>query len=747
MAIAERRTSDAVSPPRQRFVWSRWRGEAIPLILLALLTLLGGLMRRYHLGQQGLWFDEADLVMRARQPLPELLRNFVNPGENGPLYTFGMAVWIKLAGTSEVAVRLPSAIAGTLAIPALYGLGRALRGPRLGLIAAALLTISPYAHWYAQDAKMYSLLVLLTIAATWLLLVAIRRGGAVWIAYGIVAAITLGIHATFLLALAAHAVLAGSLWRAGYGARPAGRQARWLAALIGIAALPLLVWGIIFAAQNGPTWQVKATPWAILQRMLIEFSVTNRADPGIHAWGSWLYVVLVALGVGATWRMAPTYGDPGPSLASGRGAPLRTALSNADRDSSSNNITEERYESRDESPSPAAAGEAGALWTDGEERTPLLPPRLALLIVGAMTAVPGVLFMLLSLRRAVFEDRYLIVALPGFLLLAAFGIDGPLRWKPTWPLAVAGGVALLVVAWIPLHTVNFSTVPQKEDWREAYRHLAEHARAGDGVVISPGYLRSTYDYYAMQFPQLRALPVATPPSLAPGTDVSDRALNAFFAERTRGWERAWLVESPERAPTQDPNGRILGFYADGIASVPQPPQTLFAAQQYNGVLLDCFVYDGPFGADRLPPQSVPDLRIGDTGIVLFGVSLETLDGNASVARGAFAPLLFRWIVPNRPIPDDYTVLVRLVDAAGREVARYDIPPLDGYWPTSTWRSRDDPYDPHDLHIPPDLAPGWYRVLVGMAPARDPTHPLPIFGRDGARVDTNGLVAILPITVT
>ena len=684
MAIAERQTTDAIVPPHQRFTWPRWRNEAIPLILLALLTLLGGLMRRYHLGQQSLWFDEADLVMRARQPLPELLRNFINPGENGPLYTFGMACWIKLAGTSEVAVRLPSAIAGTLSIPALYGLGRALRGPRFGLIAAALLTVSPYAHWYAQDAKMYSLLVLLTIAATWLLLVAIRRGGAAWIAYGIVAAITLGIHATFLLALAAHAVIAGSLWRAGYGARPARRQARWLAALIGVAALPLLIWGAIFAVQNGPTWQVKATPWAILQRMLIEFSVTNRADQGIHAWGSWLYVVLVALGVGLTWGVGKR-----------------------------------------------------------------IPPssRLALLIAGAMTAVPGVLFMLLSLRRAVFEDRYLIVALPGFLLLAALGIDGLLRRKPTWPLAIAGSVAVLVVAWIPLHTVNFSTAPHKEDWREAYRHLAEHARAGDGVVIYPGYLRSTYDYYAMQFPQLRALPVATPPSLAPGTDVSDRALNAFFAERTHGWERAWLVESPERAPTQDPDGRILGFYTNGIASVQQRAQTLFAAQQYNGVLLDCFVYDGPFGADRLPPQAVPDLRIGDTGIGLFGVSLETLDGDTRVARGAFAPLLLRWIVPNRAIPVDYTVLVRLVDATGREVARYDIPPLDGHWPTSTWQPKEDPYDPHDLHIPPDLAPGQYRVLVGMAPANDPAHPLPIVNRSSARVDTNGLVAILAIRVT
>ncbi len=683
VSVEHQTMADAMSPPRARSWWERWRGEAIPLIALAALTLLGGLMRRYHLGQQGLWFDEADLVMRARQPLPYLLRNFINPGENGPLYTLGMAGWMKAFGTAEVAVRLPAAIAGTLAIPALYGLGRALRGPRLGLIAAALLTISPYAHWYAQDAKMYSLLILLTIVTTWLLLVAIRRGDRAWIAYGTVAALTLGIHATFLLALAAHAVIAVMLWRAGYGVRPAKRQARWLVILLGVAMLPLLIWGAIFAVRNGPTWQVQATPWAILQRMLIEFSVTNRATNSLHVWGSWLSITLIALGVGLTWW-------------AGTGKPSS--------------------------------------------------PHRTLLIVGTITAIPGVLFMLLSIPRAVFEPRYLTVALPGFLLFVALGIDGLLRWRRTWLLAVAGSVAMLIVAWVPLRDVNFSAVPQKEDWRSAYRYLAEHARDGDGVVIYPGYLRSTYDYYAMQFPALRTLPVVMPPSLAPGTAVTDRALNAFFADRTRGWERAWLVESPERAPTQDPDGRILGFYTDGIPNL-QRPQTLFAARKYNGVLLDCFVYDGPFGADRVPPQVVPDLRMGETGIGLFGVSLETLDGSTNVARGTFAPLLLRWIAPNRAVSDNYTVLVRLVDATGREVGRYDIPPLDGHWPTSTWQPKDDPYDPHDLFIPSALAPGPYRILIGMAPASDSTHPLPILNRDGTRVDTNGLVAVLPITVT
>ena len=68
-------------------------------------------------------------------------------------------------------------------------------------------------------------------------------------------------------------------------------------------------------------------------------------------------------------------------------------------------------------------------------------------------------------------------------------------------------------------------------------------------------------------------------------------------------------------------------------------------------------------------------------------------------------------------------------------------------PTSTWQAKDDPYDPHDLFIPPTLAPGTYRILIGLALTNDLSHPLPITGRDGARADTNGLVPIMTITVT
>ncbi len=649
---------------------ARIRDERTYFVIVAFLTLVGGLLRRYHLGQQSLWFDEADLVMRARQPLSHLLGSFVHPGENGPLYTLSLALWLKVFGTSEVAVRLPSAIAGTLAIPAMYGLGRELHGPRLGLIATILLMISPYAHWYAQDAKMYSLALLLTIVSTWLLLVALRCGGRIWGVYVATMMVGLLVHATFMFVLIAHVVLLALAWRQGYGSRPPRKQTRILAIVLVLTAVPLVVWALAFASGGIVSWQARANSWQILHAVLIEFGATHRADSTIQTAALWLYLAFALIGIGMM---------------------------------------------------------AGVVRAEAKRQA------IGGISVLAIAVVPVMLFLLLSLRQGIYSDRYLIVALPGYLLLVAFGFEWLFRGHAGRIAAVAGVVAVLALAWGPLHSVNLSTRSEKEDWRAAYRHIAEHQRPGDAIVIAPGYLRSTYDYYALRFPTLGMLPVITPTA-----NLTDREVAALLQTETRGRERVWLLRSDVRAPLDDPHGQLLAFF--------NREATDFDAERLNGVLLNCEVYDGPYEIPRPPLQRPLDLRFGDTGIGLVGASLETADRLPHVARGAFAPLLLRWTMPDSPIAADYTVLVRLTDTSGHEVERYDIPPLDGHWPTSQWRFKNDLYDPHDLKIPTDLVAGHYWIRIGLAPTHDPMHPASIVDESGTRVDTDGLASIMTIEV-
>ncbi|HUS17511.1 MAG TPA: glycosyltransferase family 39 protein, partial [Chloroflexia bacterium] len=115
------------------------QARALPVSAwVAVLTLLAGALRAYHLGAESFWFDEADIVQQAQAPLGSLLESFTRAGENGPLYTLLLHFWIFAFGTSERAVRALPMLLGTATIPVLYYAGKRLLDRRLGLLAAGL---------------------------------------------------------------------------------------------------------------------------------------------------------------------------------------------------------------------------------------------------------------------------------------------------------------------------------------------------------------------------------------------------------------------------------------------------------------------------------------------------------------------------------------------------------------------------------------------------------------------------------
>ena len=65
-------------------------------------------------------------------------------------------------GTGEVGLRSFSAVCSTLTIPVMFLIGRRLVSDRVGLLAALLTAVNPFLFWYAQEARSYSLLLLLS---------------------------------------------------------------------------------------------------------------------------------------------------------------------------------------------------------------------------------------------------------------------------------------------------------------------------------------------------------------------------------------------------------------------------------------------------------------------------------------------------------------------------------------------------------------------------------------------------------
>lgn len=66
----------------------------------------------------------------------------------------------------------------------------------------------------------------------------------------------------------------------------------------------------------------------------------------------------------------------------------------------------------------------------------------------------------------------------------------------------------------------------------------------------------------------------------------------------------------------------------------------------------------------------------------------------------------------------YAVVVQLVDAAGRVAANAESEPLAGLYPTTGWAQGEVVRDVHRLGLPPAMAPGDYRLIVGVYRAAD-----------------------------
>jgi mannosyltransferase len=113
----------------------------------------------------GFWIDEGIAVGIASHDLgdiPALLRQDGSP----PLYYLLLHEWLALFGSSEAAARSLSLVFAAIAVPVSWSAAAAIAGRRAGTVAAALAAGCPLFSYYAQEARMYTLVALLSLVAT-----------------------------------------------------------------------------------------------------------------------------------------------------------------------------------------------------------------------------------------------------------------------------------------------------------------------------------------------------------------------------------------------------------------------------------------------------------------------------------------------------------------------------------------------------------------------------------------------------
>jgi mannosyltransferase len=546
----------------------RVRARRWALVLLGMLTLTGALLRAWQIGDKSLWIDEAFSVWIARQPLAEGISWLARIDQHPPLYYALLHLWLRL-GDGPAAVRLFSALVSVLNVPVLYGLGARLAGRKVGLLAAAVLALSPFHVYLAQEARMYTLLSLTVSLSLWALarLLSGARPAATLVSrceVGIarterptagrkehpprLAMTDQGLPAQETrLAMTVSGRAASRRWRAGW------RLLRLCMAGGGVA------WAGYVLATGAALWthNTAVLYWVAANAIVLGLWLTGRrrrtgvstlaAPPlgkwalaqgaALLLWAPWLrsFVRQSAAVYEHFWLAAPTWRTVLRTV----GDFLCAFL-------------------------PRRIGWTTAIWAGYGALLALglwaLRRRRGWLwfLVAAFTVAVGGAW-LISLVRPIFYDRTLIWATVALDLLLAAGI-AELRYRSFVVTAMA---MLATLSLLSLR--DYYSGYQKEAWDEAAAYVAAHAEEGDLVLFHATWTQLPFDYYFHDYGvpvEERGAPVDlfARGVLEPRMRTEDvPVLRALV----HGRERAWLVYSHQWYT--DPQGLVPKALGETLA--------------------------------------------------------------------------------------------------------------------------------------------------------------------------------------
>jgi mannosyltransferase len=227
-------------------------------------------------------------------------------------YLVLMRLWATVAGTSDVALRLPSVLAMAAAAALVAALGVRLAGLRVGFAAGVLFAALPATARFAQDAGPDALALCAALAATLLLARLLDRArGRTYVGYAVAVALLGLVHAAAVPALIlAHGVTLAVL------RVPVRRAGAWLLAAVA-GAVPVVPFAVLWIGDLGPvrpgatatlTWAAaRAMPADLLGGALLAGAVLALAFVGasmrrpVIVATVWLFVTVAAVAVASAF--------------------------------------------------------------------------------------------------------------------------------------------------------------------------------------------------------------------------------------------------------------------------------------------------------------------------------------------------------------------------------------------------------------------------------------------------------------
>jgi len=621
-----------------------------PHILLLAILLLAAALRFYRLDTQSFWNDEGNSARIAERTLDLILEGAAGD-IHPPGYYLLLHCWRALFGQSEFALRSFSVVAGLALIVFTYLLGHHLFGEATGLTAAFLGTISPFAVYYSQEARMYTLLAALSTASTYLLLrLLVNNTGQkpgffrkTWfLAYVLTSAAGLYTHYAFPFILLIHNTIFCLWWLA--VARRSAHRWRRLALWAGTQAAVVVLY----------------LPWLPAAfRSVTGWSSAGRA----YELGCALLDVLRALSVGITLPVGEaTVALVGAVALLLAGLwPVLPALSKVEGSSAEG---------------PLRADRTG--W-------------FGVVSVAFYLLLPVALIFAFDLYKPAWL-KFLVVVLPPFHILIAHGIENLAKFvirnsgfaiRNSQFIIHLLAIALLTITTFPsLHNLYFDPAYARDDYRQIAADVAAVLRPGDAVILNAPNQWEVFTYY---YPDQDIYP-------APYRPGPDR-VEAFLAPLIEQYRRLFVL-----------------YWGDAESDPRRLIETWLATQAYKaGDAWYGRVRLATYGVAPLPqePAVVLDARFG-AGLRLRGYALD----DATPSPGDILPVTLFWET-QAPIPERYKVTVQLLDGAGQLVAQTDTEPGDGLAPTTTWHPGQVLTDRYGISLAAGLPPGRYTLIVGL----------------------------------
>ena len=141
-------------------------------LLLFCLLWLAFFLRLYTIDHASLWGDEGFSVAIANYPISTILeskviiQNYAYHESHPPLYYLLLHGSRILLGDSDFTYRFVSVLFGMLLLPLIYQLGKQVHSKQAGRLALGLGAVNSIWIQYSQEARMYTLIMLLATAVT-----------------------------------------------------------------------------------------------------------------------------------------------------------------------------------------------------------------------------------------------------------------------------------------------------------------------------------------------------------------------------------------------------------------------------------------------------------------------------------------------------------------------------------------------------------------------------------------------------